>query len=154
MHRPEVNPLIRDVYRRLRLALGAEQAPLAKKIGVSVSKLSKWESDKGNLTDEQMKKLGDELHLLAEKHKEQYEGKPLEIFTPALFRQLREAHGISQTELANRAGLLQFTISMFECGHLELKRHDAERAVDALKRAMAERGEEIEQYQVFARLLH
>ena len=145
-----LNPLIRDVYRRLRDAMGVEQAIVAAKIGVSASKLSRWEQDKGGLKDEQIVRLGEELRALAQEHEKKYADNTLEIFTRQLFRQLREAHGISQTALAERAGLLQFTISMFETGHTQLKRHEAERANNALKAVMAEREKEIKQYQEIA----
>src|SRR5215831_8334570 len=152
MSQEVVNQLIRDVYRRWREALGKEQSVLADAIGVSVSKLSKWEWDQGSMTDEQIERLGEELRKLSEKQDE-----PLELpqaphtlgttFSRQLFRQLRESNGLSQTALAERAGLLQFTISMFETGQAQMKRHEEERAINALKAVIREREQEIKQYQ-------
>jgi transcriptional regulator with XRE-family HTH domain len=143
----KVPDLIRDIYRRMREAMGVEQSELARKIGVTVSRLSKWEHSKGSLRPEQVLRLGDELKACADAQAKKYAGEPLEVFTGQLFKQLREAHGISQMELAERAGLLQFTISMFETGHRQLKPRAAERLADAMKRAMQERREEIRMYQ-------
>jgi len=146
----EINPLIRDVYRRMREALGIEQAFLAKKIHCTISKLSKWEQDEGDLKDAQVKQLGDELRKLAGQREKRYAelfgsiDPALQIFTPAIFRELRELHGLSQSELANRAGLLQFSVSMFETGHRILGKHEAERAVNALKAVIGEREKEIQ----------
>jgi len=152
----ELNPLIRDIYRRLREALGADQSAVAKKIHCSTSKLSKWETDKGNLKDEQVTQLGDVLWKLADEREKKYVelfnriDPALHTFTRIVFRELRELHGVSQTELAERAGIIRFFVTMFEIGQRNLKRHEAERATNALKAIIAEREEQIRQYQKIA----
>src|SRR5205807_1218103 len=86
----------------------------------------------------------------ADAHVKKYSSMSLEFFTSKLFKELREAHGLSQAEIANRAGILRFTISMFEIGHKQLKSHEQDRASDAIRRVIAEREEQIRRYQKIA----
>lgn len=146
--RKKVKPLIRDIYRRWREAMGIEQSLLAKTIGVSVSKLSKWEQDKANLTEQQIGLLGEGLRRVAEERAKKYAHINIAIgaHSRELFKQLRESYGISQSELAKRAGVLQFAISGFECETAGLNRYEEERAKDALQRFVNERKELIEKF--------
>src|SRR6266566_3277618 len=147
---PKLDPLIRDIYRRLREAMGIGLSELARKLGINAGRLSKWELDKAGLREEKVKLLGEVLNARADAHVKKYSDMSLEFFTSKLFKELREAHGLSQAEMANRAGILRFTISMFEIGHKQLKSHEQDRASDAIRRVIAEREEQIRRYQKIA----
>src|SRR3989442_9837333 len=83
---PDVAPLIRDIYRRLRESMGIKQGDLASKIGVSGGRLSKWEQEKAELSEKQIAHLGKALEAAAEKHTKKYADVTLGFFSANLFK--------------------------------------------------------------------
>jgi transcriptional regulator with XRE-family HTH domain len=148
---PLTDDLIRDICRRWREALGLKQGPLAKKIGVSGSTLSKWEnSDKVELTGEQLDKLFGELRRVSSIREKKYGDAALQTSCNVLFdnlKQSREENGLSQARLAERAGLMRVALIMIETGNMRLNGYERERAENALRACVVERQEQIKRYQ-------
>ena len=77
----------------------------------------------------------------------------MRVHSAALFKELREAHGISQEAIAKRAGILQVSVCMFEIGSRSLKREEEERAQNALRAIIQEKQDWLMYYRRLAKEL-
>jgi transcriptional regulator with XRE-family HTH domain len=112
--------------RSARQALGWTQSELAKKAKVDRSKLSLYESGQVDLTAEELDRVEDAVsHARIPRR-----------FVQELQRRVRRQQaGLSQQELANKAGISRPKLSRWESGQLELAPEELERVEQALSEA-------------------
>src|SRR6266699_3082647 len=103
----------KDIIRKTRKGHGLTLAQIASETKISLSKLSRWENAKAKLTPEELKRAMAVLDRAVMRKTESVPG-PLQDYNGPAVKQLRRAYGISQVELAKRAGIAQSVLSLFE----------------------------------------
>jgi transcriptional regulator with XRE-family HTH domain len=141
------------VFRVVRRFAGLTQLALAKVTGVASYKIARWEKGKAELTPGEIKRLQDAVTDagLARSKNEQPEEPSPENHAKIHAKNVattRRGYGISQKELAKRAGMTQGDISKYENGYLALDLDHEIRLMDALEKLIAERRPIPEQQEV------
>jgi transcriptional regulator with XRE-family HTH domain len=130
------------VFRKMREGLGIPQTVLANKVGMSDSKLSRWENGQGDLSSEEMDRIGDVLDVALSERVAATSG-PLASSEREAVKLLRKLYGIGQIELARKAELSQATISLYENGHIELDAEQLEAVEHAIETLIAMRSKRL-----------
>jgi len=128
---------VRKAYREMRRWLGLTQIALAKSAGLSSDKLARWEKGQAKFNEEDISKLGSALDAATIVRAETVKG-PLAGSGVAV-RSLRKSYGITQEELARRAGMTQAAISLFENGWDALDPQEAKQLYAACEELVRER---------------
>ena len=128
---------VRKAYREMRRWLGLTQIALAKSAGLSSDKLARWEKGQAKFIEEDISKLGSALDAATIVRAETVKG-PLAGSGVAV-RSLRKSYGITQQQLARRAGMTQAAISLFENGWDALDPQEAKQLYAACEELVRER---------------
>jgi transcriptional regulator with XRE-family HTH domain len=128
----------REIFRKMRRGLGLRQLEMSKATGIEQSRLSRWENGHIELSRAEILKIGDVIDVaIATRERGPSPAKP------NWEADYRRRNGVTQHELAQKLGLDDNTISMFENGHINLDKETHGKLVKTLcelvneKRALA-----------------
>lgn len=113
-----------DRLKQLRKAAGLTQAELAEKVGSHTITVSRWETDEREPTWTNIAALAKALGVdctafLPPADVEEKEGSKMSAWNGARLRELRVAAGLSQSALAERAGVTRDTVAQWEANNRE-----------------------------------
>src|SRR6266542_624000 len=128
----------KDLVRKMRKGHGLTLAVLAKETGISLPKLSRWEHGKAKLTPAAVEKVKAAIDRAVMRKTESVRG-PLANQGGGAVKRRRRACGISQVELAKRAGIAQSVLSLFENAYVDFEPEELQALEVALNSLIEEK---------------